>query len=193
MRHIRTDPARLDARWQKTDTPDNLRRHWERLLNRARFLDPTERTFLELAAEQNGRINRLACLTQRSAAALNRRLRDILRRLDGPELRAVIEHPDAFTPFEKFCIRQHLVRKHPIARLAADRQTTVYAARKALAAARAKARRLTLHNAPQHRPDTSTANSSLADLHSPPASLTLHEQTEMPHGITATSKKGIPK
>lgn len=146
MRHIQTDLDRLDGRWDKTEMRKDMRRQWERLLHRARFLDARERAFVELVVEQQGRISQLARLTRRSPAAIRRHLGDIARRLTRPELCALVEHPDTFTPFEKACIREHLVRKHPLTSAANDLNTTVYALRKTLVAARAKAQRLY----PQH-------------------------------------------
>ena len=81
-------------------------------------------------------------LTRRSPASLRRQIRDIARRLTGCELRAMLEHPHAFNSFEKACLREHLIRKHPLARVAENLGTTVYAVRKTLSAACAKAARL---------------------------------------------------
>ena len=140
MRQVQTDPSCLDGRWGGTDNRNDIRRQWERLLNRAKFLDPAERIFLELVVEQNGRISRLARLTRRSPASLRRQIHDIACRLNSPELRAILAHPDAFTPFEKACLREHLIRKHPLHSVANDLDTTVYTLRKTLAAARTRAR-----------------------------------------------------
>ncbi|NLW84058.1 MAG: hypothetical protein GXY41_06615 [Phycisphaerae bacterium] len=147
MRNIQTDIDRLDGRWDKRELHRDLRRQWERLLHRARFLEPRERAFLELVVEQQGRISQLSRLTRRSPAAIRRHLGDISRRLTRPELCAVVEHPDTFTPFEKACIREHLVRKHSLTSAANDLNTTVYTLRKTLIAARAKAQRLYPHRA----------------------------------------------
>lgn len=142
MRHVQTDPSCLDVRWNQTNHRNDIRRQWERLLNRARFLEPQERLFLELVVEQDSRISRLAQMTRRSPASLRRQIHDITRRLDGPELRAILAYPDAFTPFEKVCLREHLIRKHSLFCVANNLNTTVYTLRKTLSAARTKAQRL---------------------------------------------------
>jgi hypothetical protein len=132
----------FDGRWNRDDRRQDIRRGWEHLLNLAGFLDDHERYFLEAAAEQCGRMSRLSRLTRRSPASLRRQLRDIASRLTGCEMRAMLKHPEAFSGFEKACLREHLIRKHPVARVAEDLGATVYAVRKTLAAASAKAERL---------------------------------------------------
>jgi hypothetical protein len=132
----------FDGRWNRYDGRQSLRREWELLLNRAGFLDDEERIFLEAAAEQGGQISRLARLTRRRPDSLRSQIRDIARRLTGCEARAILNHPDAFSSFEKACLREHRIRKHPIILVARDLGASVYAVRKTITAACAKAERL---------------------------------------------------
>jgi len=138
MRQIRKDTGWFDGRWERTDERQDIRRQWEQLLNLSKFLSEKERAFLEAVAEQGGRISRLARLTRRSPTSLRRRMHDIARRLLGWELRTMIDHPHAFSSFEMACLREHRIRKRPLARIAEDLGATVYEVRKCLAAARTK-------------------------------------------------------
>ena len=142
MRQLSKDTAWLDGRWANTFDRNDLRRRWERLLNRTAFLNPHDRTLLEMTLEQGARISRLSPLTRQDAGTIRRRLRDITRRLTACELQAVLEYPDAFSAFEKICLCEHLIRKRPLAHIARDLNTTVYTLRKTLTVARAKAHRL---------------------------------------------------
>ena len=142
MRQIRTAPDWFDRRQGQADSRQDIRRQWERLLHVARYLDQQERAFLEAAVEHSGRISRLSRLTRRAPTSLRRQIRDVIRRLTGRELQTMLAHPGAFTELEKACLREHLVRKHPLSQVADDLDTTVYQVRKTLAAVRAKTDRL---------------------------------------------------
>lgn len=142
MRRIRFETGRLDGRQWPTDRRDDLRRQWERWTHLARFLNTDERAFLEVVIEQGGQISRLAQATRQNPTRLRRQMRDIIRRLSGRELRAMLEKPDIFTRLETACVREHLVRKCPLGQLAAELNVSVYELRKTLRAVRAKARRM---------------------------------------------------
>jgi len=142
MRQIRVDTGWFDGRWEGVDQRQDIRRQWERLLHRAGFLDEQERAFLETTAEQGGRITRLARLTGRSSASVRRQVRDIARRLLGRELDAMLQRPEDFSALEKSCLRDHLIRKRPLACVAEGLGISVYHVRKTLAAARGKVQRL---------------------------------------------------
>ncbi len=142
MRQMRMDPAWLEGCRQRPQTRQDTRRQWERLVHLARFLDEEERILFESVIDQGGRIGRLARLTRRSPTSVRRRIHDITRRLSGTEFNAMLKHPQAFSGLEQACLRDHLVRKRPLARVARDLGTTVYEVRKTLAGVRAKAQRL---------------------------------------------------
>ena len=72
-------------------------------------------------------------------------MRDIARRLLGRELQAMIEHPEAFSSFEKACLREHFVRKRSLVSVAEGLGVSVYRVRKTVAAGRGKAQRLILN------------------------------------------------
>jgi DNA-binding CsgD family transcriptional regulator len=127
--------------WQN-DRRQDVRRQWERLGHLAGFLEESERELMMTAIDQGAPFARLARLTQRSPSSVRRQMRDIMRRLSGRELGAAVAHPAAFTRFEKACLREHLVRKHTLAEVAAALDTSVYTVRKTIAAVRAKAKRL---------------------------------------------------
>ncbi len=142
MRQMRMDPSWLQGCRQRREYRQDARRQWERLVHLARFLDEEERVLFESVIEQGQPIGRLARLTRRSPAGLRRRIQDITRRLAGREFDALLRHPGAFSGFEQACLRDHLVRKRPLARVARDLGSTVYQVRKTLAGVRAKAERL---------------------------------------------------
>ena len=142
MRHIYVDPSRLDSGWHQQRLQGDFRRQWERLLHLSRFLDERERVLLEAVYEQEGRVSRLARLTRSSPANLRRRIQDITHRLTRHELHALLKYPDAFSGFEQACLRDHLVRKRPLERVARDLGATVYEVRKTLTRVRAKTERL---------------------------------------------------
>lgn len=151
MRPIRMETNWFDGRWDRYDGRQSLRREWEQLLNRAGFLDDKERVFLEAAAEQGGQIIRLARLTRRRPDSLRHQIRDIARRLTGCEAQAILNHPEAFSGFEKACLREHRIRKHTVIRVAKDLGASVYAVRKAITDACAKAEQLCGHPKPGNR------------------------------------------
>ena len=142
MGQIRMDPSWFDGRWRPSQEPNGLRRQWERLEHLSQFLDEHERVLFEAVAEQGGRVGRLARLTRRSATSVRRQIRDIVHRLSRRELDVLLKHPRAFTGLEQACLREHLVRKRPLAQVARELGTTVYEVRKTLAAVRAKTERL---------------------------------------------------
>jgi len=142
MRRIRFDTGLLDGRQWPTDGRDDLRRQWERWSHLARFLNKDEQAFLEVVIEQGGRTSRLAQATGQNPTRLRRRMRDIVRRLSGSELQAMLKQPDLFSQLETACVREHLVRKRPLVQIAAELNISVYELRKTLQAVRAKARRL---------------------------------------------------
>jgi hypothetical protein len=142
MGQIRMDSSWFDARWGKSQQPNDIRRQWERLGHLSQFLDEQERVLFEAVAEQGGGVGRLARLTRRSPSSVSRQIRDIVRRLSGRELRMLLAHPDEFSGLEQACVREHLVRKRPLAQVARELGTTVYEVRKTLSGIRAKTERL---------------------------------------------------
>lgn len=138
MRQKLREPSWFDTRWDNTDIRNDFRRRWDRLLNRAPFLDDRDRILLELAAEHHGSLSRLARLTCQTPAVLVRRLRGISRRLTDPQLQVMLDRPDGFSRFEKSCFLLHRIRKHSLRRTALDLDTTIYTLRKTLARIRDK-------------------------------------------------------
>lgn len=143
MRQVRMEMQWFAQDWDGADRRQEVRRHWERLLNRAEFLDDRDRMFLEMAAAQRGQVSRLALLTGRPETSLRRQMRTIARRLLGSELRAMIERPESFTNFEKACLRENIVRGRPLVEVAEGFGVSMYRVRKTVASGRAKAKEWT--------------------------------------------------